>query len=119
LASSSLKFGMTHDEKVSVTSENRGYRVDRGGHGHRAHRHNQNHYRYYSHYCYNYGNHRGENRVPRVGPGSSHYNRQDGLHEEQMVQKLDVHRSHKWSHNVQYYESGEQKIARHGEQHGN
>jgi hypothetical protein len=36
-----------------------------------------------------------------------------------MVQKLDVHRSHKWSHNVQYYESEEQKIARHGEQHGN
>src|SRR5437588_4852166 len=107
------------DHKVAVTSENHDYRGDRGHHGHHGHHHNHNHYRYHSYYHYNYGIHHGENRVPPVGPGSSHYNRQDGLHEEQMVRRLDVHRSHRWSHNVHCYESGGQKTALHDGQHGN
>src|SRR2546421_10650335 len=102
------------DHKVSVTSENHDYRGDRGHHGH-----HHNHHRYHSYYHYNYGIHHGENRVPPVGPGSSHYNRQDGLHEEQMVRRLDVHRSHRWSHNVHCYECEGQKTALHDGQHDN
>jgi hypothetical protein len=93
-----------------------GYRACHDDHDDHGHLH-RNHRRC-CHSHYNCVTLPGVDHAKRVGPGSTRYNRQDDPHEEQMVQRLDVHRSRRWSHNAQYsyYEGGILMLAHHAEQ---
>ena len=77
--------------------------------------HRTHHYYYYYYRSYSYASHHGEQDVQFAVTDNIHYSKPGGLHEAQMVQRLDAHNWHRWSHNVRYYESEVLTAVPHGE----